>query len=137
MNHSYDIEVFFDGDCPLCRREISVVRWLDRRGRIKLTDIAAADFAPQDVGKSFDQLMAEIHGRTPEGQWVVGVEVFRRIYGAVGLGWLAAPTRLPGISHVADFAYGVFAKNRLNWTGRCKSKGSSCAIESSTNKAHS
>jgi len=31
-------------------------------------------------------------------------------------GW---PTRLPGISHVLDFGYRVFAKHRLRLTGRC------------------
>ena len=32
-----DVEVFYDGDCPLCTREIRLLRRLDRRGRIRFT----------------------------------------------------------------------------------------------------
>ena len=48
-------------------------------------------------------------------------------FGAVGLGWLLAPTRLPGLKQLADFVYRRFAKNRLRLTGRCGPDG--CAIE--------
>ena len=27
------IEVFYDGGCPVCLREVRVLRWLDRRAR--------------------------------------------------------------------------------------------------------
>ena len=66
-----------------------------------------------------DTLMARIHGRDAAGNLVEGVEVFRRLYMALGLGWLVKPTRLPIISHALDAAYVVFAKNRLRLTGRC------------------
>ena len=36
----WDIEVFHDGGCPLCNREIEMLRRLDTKGRIKFTDIA-------------------------------------------------------------------------------------------------
>jgi predicted DCC family thiol-disulfide oxidoreductase YuxK len=45
--------------------------------------------------------------------------VFRRLYAAVGFGPLVVLTRLPGISHLLEVAYRVFARNRLRWTGRC------------------
>ena len=112
------IEVFYDGDCPLCRREIGMLRWLDRKQRICFTDISAKEFDPTIVERSQDELMAEIHGRLPDGEIVVGVEVLRRLYAAVGFGWLVAVTRLPGISHLLGFAYRVFARNRLKWTRR-------------------
>jgi predicted DCC family thiol-disulfide oxidoreductase YuxK len=32
---------------------------------------------------------------------------------------LVALTRLPGIRHMLDVAYAIFAKNRLRLTGRC------------------
>ena len=70
--------------------------------------------------------MDEIHGRLPDGQWITGVEVFRRLYAAVGLGPLVSLTRLPGISHGLEAGYQVFAKNRLRLTGRCDP--SSCNV---------
>ncbi len=67
-----------------------------------------------------EELMAKMHGRLPDGTWIEGVEVFRRLYSAVGLGPLVALSRIPGISHLADLGYRVFAKNRLRLTGRCQ-----------------
>ena len=112
------IEVFFDGDCPLCRKEINLLRRLDRRHKIRFTNIADPHFVPPP-GQSFQDLMDEIHGRLPDGSWVTGVEVFRRLYGAVSCNCLMAPTRLPGVSHLLDWGYRLFAKNRLRLTGRC------------------
>lgn len=116
---SQEVEVFFDGDCPLCVREIRFLRWMDRRGKIQFTDIASDDFQAADFGKAMPEFMDEIQGRLPDGSWIVGVEVFRRLYAAVGFGPLVWLTRIPGISHLLDFAYRVFAKNRLRLTGRC------------------
>ena len=128
----YEVEIFFDGDCPLCRREIGMMRRFDRRGRLRLTDIAAADFDPAGYGRTLDEFMGEIQGRLPTGEWVTGVEVFRRMYAAIGCRTLAAVTRLPVISHVAEFGYRVFARNRLRWTGRCNA---GCSIDASGRQA--
>ncbi|KAL0158505.1 hypothetical protein M9458_046581, partial [Cirrhinus mrigala] len=40
------------------------------------------------------------------------------MYSAVGLGWLGTFISLPLIRPIMDRAYGVFARNRLKWTGR-------------------
>lgn len=119
LESSWQIEVFYDGDCPLCLREIKLLRWMDQRHRIRFTDISAADFAAADYGKSMPEFMDQIQGRLPSGQWLVGVEVFRRLYAAIGLGPLVWITRLPLLSQLCDIGYRVFAKNRLRLTGRC------------------
>lgn len=127
---TWQIEVFHDGACPLCRREVDLLRRLDRgRGAIRFTDVADPAFDPAAHGKTLDDFMARIQGRTPDGRWVEGVEVFRRLYAAVGLGPLVALTRLPGVSHALDAGYRVFARNRLRWTGRCDD---ACAVPRTT-----
>jgi len=115
----FDVEVFFDGACPLCLREITLLRRLDRRGRIRFTDIAAEGFDAAAVGRTWQELMDRIHGRLPDGTLLEGVEVFRRLYAAAGFGPVVALTRLPGLSHLLDLAYRAFARNRLRLTGRC------------------
>ncbi len=117
------VEVFFDGDCPLCMREIRMLQRLDRHNRIGFVDIAAPGFDAAAVGVTWEALMDRIHGRLPDGTIIEGVEVFRRLYSAVGFGPVAALTRLPGISHLLDAAYVAFAKNRLRLTGRCADAG--------------
>ncbi len=115
----YDVEVFYDGGCPLCRREIATLQRWDSRGRIVFTDIDQPEFQADQLGKTHAELMAQIHGRLPDGTLITGVEVFRRLYAAVGLGPLVAVTRLPGLSHLLNWGYGLFARNRLRLTSRC------------------
>ena len=117
----YDVEVFYDGDCPLCLREINMLRRKDSRGKIRFTNIADPSFHLLNVGKTYEELMQRIHGRLPDGTWIEGVEVFRRLYTAVGFGPLVAVTRLPIISQIMDVGYVLFARNRLRLTGRCQS----------------
>lgn len=62
--------------------------------------------------------MGKIHAILPDGTIVVGVEVFRRLYEAVGLGWVYAATRNPAVATVANAAYDVWARFRLQLTGR-------------------
>ena len=122
-----EIEVFFDGGCPLCLREIRFLKRLDRHGRIQFTDIDAPDFSSESCGKTYDELMAKIYGLLPDGSWITGVEVFRRLYTAVGFGPLVVLTRLPVISQIMDLGYYLFAKNRLRLTGRCTAQ--SCSVK--------
>jgi predicted DCC family thiol-disulfide oxidoreductase YuxK len=116
---AFEIEVFFDGACPLCMREIQMLRRKDRRQRIRFTDIAAPDFDAAAIGIPWATLMDRIHGRLPDGTLVEGVEVFRRLYAAVGFNSLVATTRLPLIAPLLELSYRLFAKNRLKLTGRC------------------
>lgn len=92
---------------------------LDRRQRIGFIDIAAPDFGASKVGISWSALMDRIHGRLPDGSLIQGVEVFRRLYAAVGFAPLVTLTRLPGVRQLLDLAYDMFAKHRLRLTGRC------------------
>jgi predicted DCC family thiol-disulfide oxidoreductase YuxK len=62
--------------------------------------------------------MSRIHGVLADGTLIEGVEVFRRLYTAIGLGWVVAPTRWPLLRGLFDRAYRGFARNRLRWTGR-------------------
>jgi predicted DCC family thiol-disulfide oxidoreductase YuxK len=126
VTDSFDIQIFYDGACPLCLREMRMIQGRDRRRRIRFVDIAAADFDAASVGLSWQTLMDRIHGRLPDGTLVEGVEVFRRLYAAIGFGPLVALTRLPGIRQLLDLAYRAFARHRLRLTGRCADDA--CAV---------
>ena len=114
-----EVEVFYDGECPLCVREIDMLRRRDRAGRIQFTNIAAEGFDPAALGLDHETMMKRIHARLPTGELIEGVEVFRRLYSAVGFGSIVAMTRLPGVAGALDIAYKLFAENRLRLTGRC------------------
>jgi len=129
----FDIEVFHDGGCPLCTREVRLLRRLDKRERIRFVDIAADGFDRSSVGVAWEDLMDRIHARLPDGTIVEGVEVFRRLYSAVGFGPLVVLTRLPGVAQLLDLGYRWFAKNRLRLTGRCAD--GSCGLHSRPTRA--
>jgi predicted DCC family thiol-disulfide oxidoreductase YuxK len=113
------VTVLIDGDCPLCKHEARLLERLDKgRGRLELIDITAPDFDPARFGRTHDEVMGHIHGVTPEGEVVTGMEVFRQAYRAIGWGWLWAPTGWPVLRPLFDLAYRFFAKHRLRLTGR-------------------
>ena len=124
----WNVEVFFDADCPLCMREIRMLRKMDKRGRIRFTDITEPGFRAEAHGKTHTDFMAKIHGRLPDGEWIEGVEVFRQLYAAVGFGPVIGLTRLPGVSGALDVAYRAFAKNRLRLTGRSDCEAGACRV---------
>ena len=109
---TYPLTLLIDGECPLCKREVA---WLDRRDkhdRLRFVDIASVDFDPALYSKTLDELMGSIHAVTAGGETVTGVEVFRRAYRAIGLGWLVAPTAWPILRPIFDALYHAFAKIR-------------------------
>ena len=92
MREPWEVRVLYDGDCPLCSREIRFLERRDRgRGRIDFEDITGPDFDAFRYGLQPQQVMDRIHAVLPDGSVVEGVEVFRRASSAVGLGWLLAP----------------------------------------------
>ena len=108
-DQTHSFEVFYDAHCPLCYHEIEMIRRMDKHNTIKLTDISATNFDPASTGKTLDELMREIHGRTADGQMVVGVEVFREIYGRLGFGFLVKPSRWSIFRWPMDLGYRIFA----------------------------
>lgn len=121
--------ILVDGGCPVCRHESRVLSWLDRgRGRLRVVDIASPGYDPGEIGCTLDEVMGEIHGIGAGGEIVRGMEVFRRAYAAVGLGWVLAPTRWPVIRPIADAAYRGFARNRVRlFGGGCG--GGGCGVD--------
>jgi predicted DCC family thiol-disulfide oxidoreductase YuxK len=114
-------EVFYDGACVLCRKEMDMLKRWDKEHQIVFTDIAESNFLEyNDTKRSYDELMAEIHGRIVGQTVMKGVEVFRQLYGRLGWRRAVALSRLWGVRQICDLAYMVFAKNRLRLTGRCK-----------------
>jgi predicted DCC family thiol-disulfide oxidoreductase YuxK len=111
--------LFFDGGCPLCRREVHWMKRWDRRGRLRFIDIDSPSFDAGSYGLRQEDLMKRIHGQLPDGTLVRGVDVFREAYARLGFAPLVTLSRLKPIAWLLDIAYDCFARNRLRLTGRC------------------
>ncbi|MFM7515056.1 MAG: thiol-disulfide oxidoreductase DCC family protein [Cyanobium sp.] len=119
-----ELTVLFDGACPLCCREVRLLRRRDQQHngsspRLAFVDIDAADYTPANFGGiDYRRAMGRIHAIRADGTVVSDLAVFRQAYGLVGLGWLLAPSGWPGLAWLADAAYGLWARWRLPFTGR-------------------
>jgi len=116
---SWEFRVLYDGACPLCVREIEMLRARDTRSALSLVDVADDAYSPsENAGIEYETAMATIHGLTPDERVITGVEVFERAYAAVGMGWVYAFTRVPALLNAANAVYDVWARYRLEVTGR-------------------
>ena len=116
----WKINLLYDGECPLCLREVNFLKKKDNgRGLVAFTDIAADDYEPAANGNvSFEAAMARIHAVLPDGTVIQNVDVFRRVYGVLGIGWMYAPTQWPLLGPTVDTLYNIWADWRLKLTGR-------------------
>ena len=79
MRWMTQIHVYFDGGCPLCRREIGLMRRLDRAHAITFEDVSAEGAAcPGDRG---DRL-ARFHARE-DGEMLSGAAAFAAMWRAI------------------------------------------------------
>ena len=117
---TWKIKLLYDGECPLCVREVNFLTKKDAgRGIVNFVDISALDYDPKDNAKiDFTTAMGRIHGILPDGTVIKNVEVFRRVYEELGMGWVYAITKLPILGAIADWLYGIWADWRLKLTGR-------------------
>jgi predicted DCC family thiol-disulfide oxidoreductase YuxK len=114
----YPLTVFFDGACPICTREIAFMRRLDRRRQLEFCDFSAQEYDVASRGFSIEDLGTVIHACWADGSVITGVDVFRAMWEAVGLGFLARLSRLALVEPLALNAYAWFVRNRLRLTGR-------------------
>lgn len=117
---SWKIRLLYDGECPLCVREVNFLTKQDAgRGIVDFVDIADLNYDPKDnAGIDFATAMGRIHAVLPNGTVIKNVEVFRRVYEELGMGWIYAITKVPLLGAIADWLYSLWADWRLKLTRR-------------------
>ena len=116
----WKVKLLYDGECPLCVREVNFLTKKDAgRGIIEFVDIADPNYNPQENQDiDFATAMGRIHAILADGTVIKNVEVFQRVYEELGMGWIYAITKLPLLGGIADWLYGIWADWRLKLTGR-------------------
>ncbi|MFO0292787.1 MAG: thiol-disulfide oxidoreductase DCC family protein [Rhodospirillales bacterium] len=109
-----ELTIFFDGACPLCRREIAHYLRRDRSGRLAALDIAA-DPAPLAIlGVTQRAALAALLARDAAGQVHIGAAAFLAIWERLPRWRLAARAirALPGGLSLMEIAYRAIAPRR-------------------------
>ncbi len=103
------LQVWHDGACPLCQREIALMRRLDRRGAIAFIDVATPEAAcPLDRAA----LLARFHARE-DGQMLSGAAAFAAMWRAIPvLRPLGLIARHPAVLWLLERAYRGFLRGR-------------------------
>ncbi len=108
----YPITIFYDASCPLCTREVTILKRYDHADQIHLIDCSPTDFAKID-GYGRDAMMRLIHSRDAAGQWLVGAPVFAAAYHASGFASIASLWGSPRLQRFWGVVYPWIADNRM------------------------
>ncbi len=111
--------LFYDGQCPLCAREIRTLRRLQRG------DLVFADVHVQQNRKGMlptnEALLRRLHLLTGEGNWVVGLPANVRAWSHTPFGFLFKPLLWPVLYPLARFIYEAWADRRYERKYACGS----------------
>ena len=111
-------EVYYDGACPVCAREIAMYRRLTPDGRVTWSDAARGDdrIAPDLTRKD---ALARLHVRRTDGRLVDGAAAFLAIWRGIDrLRPLAIALDRPSFVWLGDMLYSGFLTLRRIWRPR-------------------
>ena len=77
-----ELIVWHDGGCPLCRREIALMRRLDRRGVIEFVDVTSAPVSACPIDPA--EMLARFHA-SEDGRLLSGAAAFAAMWRAIPL----------------------------------------------------
>lgn len=110
------LEVFYDGGCPVCRREISFYRTRPGAESFDWVDVSAGDPAALGSGLTREAALARMHVRRPDGMLLSGAAAFAAMWQRMpGFQWLGRLIAVPPFTFGAELAYRVFLVARKLW----------------------
>ena len=113
---SQPVQVYFDGGCPVCSREMAFYR--KQAGAEGFDWIDATRASEAILGEDLDRsaALARMHVRLADGRLVSGAAAFAVLWrGVPGLSWLGRLLQIPPFGQCAELAYRLFLKTRPLW----------------------
>ncbi len=101
-------QLYYDGRCPLCAREMAFLRKFKNSGLI-LVDIHQL---LQLNGEEQEQMLRNLHLQMPDGKWLLGVEANVAAWSFTPMGFLWKPLRWKIWSGAVDRIYRRWADRR-------------------------
>ena len=108
------IKVFYDGSCPLCRREIEHYQGMQGADRIHWIDITERFSEMDQYGLTLENAMARFHVLDAEGRWQTGAYGFSEMWSQLpALKWASVLLKRLYLLPAADWVYSYFARWRM------------------------
>ena len=104
MNDTTKDRVYYDESCYACSLEINAIRKRGEACGIEFVDISASEFEGAD--RDYNTEMIGEFG----GVQTIGAETFRAMYEKLGFTRLVSFSRWPGVRHLVDGGYRIFAR---------------------------
>lgn len=123
FNSTTPLKLLYDGECPICNREVCILKAKDIEKKIHFVDISSKAFSTVENNNiDYDRAMSQMHAIDAKGNLLVGIPAFAAVYARCKFLILSTLLRIPFIKRVLDPIYAIFAKNRLWITGRRNTK---------------
>ena len=115
--------VFYDGQCPLCRREINHYRSLRGAERLMWIDISHDEEMLHIHGLQVETAMTRFHVIDAAGNWHIGARGFIELWSHLPVySWLARMIRALRLENALDWIYTRFA----DWRYKQRCNDGSC-----------
>ena len=108
--------VYFDGACPVCRREIAHYRRLRGSDAIAWVDASSCNESALGPGLDRSLVLRRFHVREGDGTLISGAAAFVAIWRRLpAFAWLATLASLRPMPAVLDVGYWIFLRVRRWW----------------------
>lgn len=111
--------LLYDGACPLCRREIALVRRLTSKNKVAFVDVHTLAPEHYPPGKNQADLLLDLHLVWPDGHIDQGLDANVRLWRQTPFGWLWRVFDLPLVRPMAHWTYRRWADRRYANMGYC------------------
>ncbi len=113
--HGKKALVLYDGDCPLCRKSVRLLKgldWLNVLGYVNVREAEQFPNLPHAIEPQ--RFLEEMYLLTPDHQVYHGFKAFRWMAWRLPLTWFLIPfLYLPGVASLGQRAYLWVARNRF------------------------
>jgi predicted DCC family thiol-disulfide oxidoreductase YuxK len=111
-NNTPQLTFFYDGQCPLCMKEIRMLNSWNTSGSVIFVNLLSAEemiaFSEVDIDDAQRSLLA----MTSDGVILRGVDATYAVWAALGKGYWMAPLNWRWLRPITLLAYRIFARYR-------------------------
>jgi predicted DCC family thiol-disulfide oxidoreductase YuxK len=104
--------LYYDGNCPICRKEIKLLKRLVGNN-VDMADIHLLSDETSGIPDK-EALLKRLHLKQANGEWVIGLDATVYVWSKTPFGWLFKLLQLPLLNSITNAAYSRWAEKRYS-----------------------